>query len=98
MVNVGTSATVLYVEGKRHVASGKCRKIIMWSATEDLLTRHRLTVSHYYRMSEAGSLHEDSRVELIEGEIIGMALIGSPRGGTVRQLSELFYFRLTSRL
>ena len=34
---------------------------------------HRWTVAEYHRMAEVGLLHEDSRVELIDGEIIEMA-------------------------
>ena len=36
-------------------------------------TRRRFTVHDYHRMGEAGILHEDDRVELIEGEIVEMA-------------------------
>jgi len=42
-------------------------------------TRRRFTVEEYYAMVPAGVLHEDSRVELIDGEIIDMTPIGSPR-------------------
>jgi hypothetical protein len=52
-------------------------------------TRHRLTVDDYYRMAEAGILREDDRVELIEGEIIDMAPIGSTHAGTVKRLANL---------
>jgi Uma2 family endonuclease len=62
----------------------------MSSTAEDLLMRHRLTVRDYHRMAEAGILHEDSRVELIEGEIIDMAPIGSSHAGTVKRLLQLF--------
>jgi len=61
----------------------------MSSTAEELIVRHRLTVADYHRMGEAGILHEDSRVELIEGEIIDMAPIGSRHAGTVCQLSRL---------
>lgn len=61
----------------------------MATAAEDLVKRHRLTVSDYHRMGEAGILNEDARVELIEGEIIDMAPIGSRHAGTVSQLSRL---------
>ena len=39
----------------------------------DLRPRHRWTVAEYHRLAEVGLLHEDSRVELIDGEIIEMA-------------------------
>ena len=39
--------------------------------------RRLLTVDEYHRMGEAGILTEDDRVELIEGELVAMAPIGS---------------------
>jgi Uma2 family endonuclease len=48
-----------------------------------------ITVEEYHRMAEVGLLNEDSRVELIEGEIIDMAPIGTGHGGTVMQLDQL---------
>ncbi|MFA6094270.1 MAG: Uma2 family endonuclease [Candidatus Paceibacterota bacterium] len=48
--------------------------------------RHKLSVSDYYRMGDAGILDEDDRVELIEGELIDMAPIGSHHAGIVAQL------------
>jgi Uma2 family endonuclease len=48
--------------------------------------RHKLSVSDYYRMGDAGILHEDDRIELIEGELIDMAPIGSWHAGIVTQL------------
>ena len=41
------------------------------------LTRWRFTVHDYHRMGEAGILHEDDRVELIEGELVEMTAIGT---------------------
>jgi Uma2 family endonuclease len=41
-----------------------------------LVKRWRLTVDDYRRMAKAGILHEDDRVELIEGELIEMAAVG----------------------
>jgi Uma2 family endonuclease len=52
--------------------------------------RHRWTVAEYHRMAEVGLLHEDSRVELIDGEIIEMAPIGSSHGGNVNRFIRLF--------
>ncbi len=62
----------------------------MSGAVQDVIRRHRLTVANYHRMGEAGILHEDSRVELIDGQLIDMAPIGSQHAGVVKQLSRLF--------
>jgi Uma2 family endonuclease len=61
----------------------------MSSTARDIYRRHRYTVGDYYRMAEAGILHEDSRVELIEGEVVDMPPIGSPHAGLVNKLSHL---------
>jgi hypothetical protein len=61
----------------------------MSTSAQDLLQRHRLSVDEYHRMARAGILPEDSRVELINGEIIDMAPIGSRHAGTVLQLTNL---------
>jgi len=50
--------------------------------------RHRYTVQQYRRMATAGILDEDDRVELIRGEVIDMAPIGSLHAGTVLQLAR----------
>jgi Uma2 family endonuclease len=52
--------------------------------------KHRITVDEYYRMAEVGLLAPDARVELIEGEIIDMAPIGTDHGGVVDVLNRLF--------
>jgi len=59
--------------------------------------RHRLTVADYYRMGEVGILAPDSRVELIDGEIIDMAPPGSLHAGTVNQLTLLLLRALGER-
>ena len=51
--------------------------------------RHHFTVHDYYRMAKAGILHEDDRVELIEGEIIEMPPIGSHHSAIVDKLNWL---------
>ncbi len=53
------------------------------------VTRRRFTVHEYHRMGEAGILHEDDRVELIEGEIVEMAAIGTRHFACVNQLTRL---------
>jgi Uma2 family endonuclease len=55
----------------------------------DWMPRHRITMDEYYRMAEVGILPPDARVELIEGEIIDMAPIGTGHGGAVAQLDRL---------
>jgi Uma2 family endonuclease len=54
------------------------------------LARHKLSVDDYHRMGEAGIFAPDSRVELIEGEIIDMAPIGSPHASVVSLLTTFF--------
>jgi Uma2 family endonuclease len=57
---------------------------------EDPVQKYQWTVSDYHRMGGAGIFHEDSRVELIEGEIIDMAPIGSNHAGIVSYLTRQF--------
>lgn len=62
-----------------------------------LLTRHRLTVADYYRMGEAGVFAPNARVELIEGEVIDMAPIGTRHGSAVKRLNALLTAAVGSR-
>src|SRR5438270_3965284 len=55
-----------------------------------VLTKHRFTVEDYYLMAETGVLKPDARVELLDGQIIDMALIGLAHGGSVNRLIHLF--------
>jgi Uma2 family endonuclease len=61
----------------------------MSAVMTDLITRHRITVGEYYRMSEVGILAPDARVELIEGEIIDMGRMGAGHAGIVAHLNRL---------
>ena len=63
-----------------------------------LLARHRLTVDGYYRMAEAGILPPEQRTELIDGEIIDMASIGSRHAAMVRRLGLLIDTAASGRL
>lgn len=56
--------------------------------------RHRFAVDDYHRMVEAGVLGPDDRVELIEGEVVEMAPIGSRHAGCVMRLDRFFQRRL----
>jgi Uma2 family endonuclease len=53
------------------------------------VTRWRFTVHDYHRMGEAGILHEDDRVELIEGELVEMAAIGTRHFSCVNRLNRM---------
>src|SRR5688572_7988322 len=61
------------------------------------VTRYRFTVDDYHRMAEAGILHEDDRVELIEGEILQMAPIGGEHAACVNGSARLLIKRLDDR-
>ncbi|EXI88961.1 MAG: hypothetical protein AW12_01794 [Candidatus Accumulibacter sp. BA-94] len=52
--------------------------------------RHRLSVNDFHRMGEAGILLPESRVELIEGEIVDMAPIGSKHAFVLNRLAQFF--------
>ena len=51
---------------------------------------HHLSVDDFHKLGEAGILHEDDRVELIEGALIDMAPIGAGHAGQVNRLTNLF--------
>jgi Uma2 family endonuclease len=60
------------------------------TSVADLGVKRRLiTVEAYHRMGEAGILAPDERVELIEGQIVEMAPIGSRHSGMVTRLNRL---------
>jgi Uma2 family endonuclease len=68
-----------------------------------LLDRHRpvprrlLTVEDYHRMGEAGILTDDDRVELIEGELVAMAPIGSEHAFACNALNRLLVLAVGDR-
>ena len=72
--------------------------IIDASEQADVLAgRRRFTVDEYLAMEAAGILHEDDRVELIDGEIIIMPPIGDPHEVSTDWLTRLFVPPLIGR-
>lgn len=59
--------------------------------------RRLLTVDEYHRMGEAGILTADDRVELIEGELVAMAPIGSERAAATNMLNRLLVLAVGDR-
>jgi len=53
-------------------------------------THHRFTRDEYHRMAKAGILHEDARVELIDGEILEMSPIGRRHKAGVDRFTHIF--------
>ena len=54
------------------------------------IQRRLFTVQEYHLMGEAGILGEDDWVELIEGEIVQMAAIGTRHASSVKRLIAVF--------
>jgi len=52
-------------------------------------SRHQFTVEEFHHMGAAGILHHSDRVELVDGQIIQMAAIGSRHAACVGRLTRL---------
>lgn len=63
----------------------------MSAVMNDRLPRPRITVEEYYRMDEVGLFAPDSRTELIEGEVIEMAPIGSLHASVINRLQSILF-------
>src|SRR6476660_8332454 len=61
------------------------------------VTRHRLTVTEYHRLGEAGILGEDDRVELLEGQLVDMSPIGPRHALAVDALNELLVLAVAGK-
>jgi Uma2 family endonuclease len=53
------------------------------------LLKRLFTVEEYHLMGKAGILSEGDRLELIEGELVEMAAIGTRHASSVRRLARL---------
>jgi len=67
--------------------------MLAMSAFLEYPQKHPISAEEYLRMGEAGVFAPEARLELIDGEIIEMAPIGSPHAGCVNKLTELFFQR-----
>ncbi len=59
--------------------------------------QRRSTVADYERMGEAGILHENDRVEPINGEIVEMSPIGAPRVTCANRFNRLLVQQFGAR-
>lgn len=60
--------------------------------------RTRIDVARYHQMIAAGIFHAKERIELIEGEMLDMAPIGSEHAATVNALNRLMFEAGVNRL
>lgn len=51
--------------------------------------RYKWTVDDYHKLIDAGVFTSESRIELIEGELIEMAPVGGPHIGTANRLTKM---------
>jgi Uma2 family endonuclease len=58
-----------------------------------LETRPPLTVEEFYALAEEQGWDEDTRVELLDGEVVWMSPIGDRHAGCVNRLTRLFVQR-----
>lgn len=65
------------------------RRDFVETKTREEVTRRRFTIHEYHQMAEAGILQEDDRVELIGGDIVEMAAIGTRHFVCVNGLNRL---------
>lgn len=59
--------------------------------------RYKLTVEDYHKLGDLGVFAPDSRIELIDGDLMVMAPIGGPHIGTVNRLTKLLVQALGDR-
>ncbi len=64
---------------------------------QTLPMRRRFTVDEYFALAEAGILHQEERVELIDGEIIIMSPVNDPHRQSVNWLDHLLGAALGER-
>lgn len=63
----------------------------------DNIHSYRWSVAEFHKLAETGFFIEDDRIELIEGELIEMAPIGSDHSGRVNRLNHTFTAALSDK-
>jgi Uma2 family endonuclease len=71
--------------------------MLRMSAVLEYPQKHPISAQEYLRMGEAGIFAPEVRLELIEGEIVEMAPIGSAHASTVALLNEVFVRQASGR-
>jgi Uma2 family endonuclease len=69
----------------------------LFQGVEETSHPYRWTVREFHRMVDTGLFNEDDRIELIEGEIIKMAPIGSGHAGRVKRLNHTLTIMLNEK-
>lgn len=59
--------------------------------------KHLTNLAEWHRMGEAGIFSPDSRMELIEGEILHMSPIGFNHAGHLRRINTVFTFLVADK-
>jgi Uma2 family endonuclease len=60
----------------------------MMLAIDDVATRHRFTADEFHRMGDAGVFAPDTRLELLDGQIIERSPPGIPHSGIIGLLNR----------
>jgi Uma2 family endonuclease len=84
-------------EGRQKVAQTTAARRAETVLAHAAPPRRRFTADEFHRMSERGILRPDERLELLDGEIVQMAAIGSRHMGCVNWLMEWLVVRLVGR-
>lgn len=75
-------------------------KMIVWEVGKGMHTglhKHLFDITDYYRMAENGIFPADASVELIEGEVIDMAPVGSKHASVVSALAQTLTLQLAGQ-
>src|SRR5687767_10476974 len=69
---------------------------MMKAPRSEALPRRRFDVAEVVRMAEAGVFQDEERLELVDGELIPMAIPGSRHAAEVARLGAMLHHRVAS--